>query len=82
MFRPVGQVESNTLATLWGSNIRLWAWLAGARGGSCCNLILTGGPAEDGSAADLMVGQVDRRWGWFRPGLVRVARVSGVAVRW
>ena len=35
----------------------------GAFGGPCCNLILAGEPAEDGSAVDLMVGQVDHWWG-------------------
>jgi hypothetical protein len=50
---------------LWGSNIDcgLDLRVLGARGGSCCNLILADEPAEDGSAAGLMVGQVDHWWG-------------------
>jgi hypothetical protein len=31
--------------------------------GSCCELIFAGEPVEDGSAADLVVGEVDRLWG-------------------
>jgi hypothetical protein len=30
---------------------------------SCCELIFAGEPGEDGSAADLVVGEVDRLWG-------------------
>jgi hypothetical protein len=40
----------------------------GTRIRSCCDLILTGEPAEDRSAANLVVGQVDHVW-WLGLGL-------------
>lgn len=43
----------------------LWLDL-GVLGGpvaSCCELMFAGEPVEDGSAADLVVGEVDRLWG-------------------
>jgi hypothetical protein len=62
--------------------LNLTCGFVGVRVGSCGDLVFTGEPAKDGSAANLMVGEVDRLWGLvFRLGPVRVALVPGVAAR-
>jgi hypothetical protein len=68
--RPRWRLRSriNTLLPAALQLVGLEYWIVGLTCGfgcpwwSCCNLILAGEPAEDGSAADLMVGQVDRWW--------------------
>lgn len=67
--------------TLWGSDIGFWSvWAVVGSGG---DFVLAGEPIEDGFAANLVVGEVDR---FGRPGLgfalVTVVPGFGAAVRY
>jgi hypothetical protein len=50
--------------TLWGPNIGfgLDQQVTGARVRSCCDVVLAGKSVEDGSAVNLVIGQVDHVW--------------------